>query len=273
MPVNRYFFMIIRMLRLLLGNPMVKLIHFPGVKLNSLNSADLACPSGLSIFVMAMLTLTNFLAIILAYLIGSIPSAVWIGKFFYQVDVREHGSGNSGATNTFRVLGKRAGLPVLIIDMLKGWGSVNLAYLFSDSPGTEQFVELQMVLGIVALLGHIFPVLAAFRGGKGIATLLGLSIAIHPQAALVAIGVFAIVFLFSNYISLSSIIASLSFPFSLMFIFPTEIPSFIAFSLFTSAMVLLTHQQNIERLLNKQESKVHLIRRKPERQTGEKESD
>ncbi len=225
----------------------------------------------MSIFVFGMLTLPNFLAILLAYLIGSIPSAVWIGKYFYKVDVREHGSGNSGATNTFRVLGKGAGLPVMFIDIFKGWGSVQLAYLFSDYPGSEQFVELQMVLGIVALIGHIFPVLAAFRGGKGIATLLGVAIAIHPQCALVAIGVFAVVFLLTNYVSLSSIISSLSFPFSLMFIFPTGIPSFIAFSLFTSAMVLLTHQKNIERLLNKEESKVRLLRRKPATRNGEKD--
>ncbi|MCC7302885.1 MAG: glycerol-3-phosphate 1-O-acyltransferase PlsY [Bacteroidia bacterium] len=210
-----------------------------------------------------MLTLSNFLTILLAYFIGSIPTAVWIGRYFYKVDVREHGSGNSGATNTFRVLGKRAGLPVLIIDVLKGWGSVNLAYLVSESPGNERFLELQMVLGIAALLGHIFPVLAAFRGGKGIATLLGVTLALHPQAALVCIGVFALVFLLTNYVSLSSMVSALSFPVSLMFFFPTGVPSFVAFSLFLVAIVLLTHQKNIERLINREESKIHLLRKRP----------
>lgn len=217
----------------------------------------------MAIFVFPMLTLPNFLTILLAYLLGSIPSAVWIGKYFYKVDVREHGSGNSGATNTFRVLGKRAGIPVMIIDILKGWGSVQLAHVFSLNPGSEQFLELQMVLGIAALLGHIFPILAAFRGGKGIATLVGVTLALHPQAALVSIGVFALVFLFSNYVSLSSIVAAIAFPISIMFFFPTGVPSFVVFSLFIAAIVMLTHQKNIERLLNRKESKVHLLRKRP----------
>lgn len=220
-----------------------------------------------------MLTLPNFLTILLAYLIGSIPSAVWIGKYFYKIDVREHGSGNSGATNTFRVLGKAAGIPVMIIDIAKGWASVQLAYLASDNPGSEPFIELQMVLGMAALLGHIFPVLAAFRGGKGIATLLGVTLAMHPQAALISIGVFALVFLFSNYVSLSSICAAIAFPLSIMFFFPSGVPSMVVFSLFIAAIVMLTHQKNIERLINRQESKIHLIRRKEVARGPESEED
>ena len=96
--------------------------------------------------------------IILAYLIGSIPTAVWIGKTFYNIDVREFGSGNAGATNTFRVLGKKAGIPVLIIDILKGAGAVSLAFLSSYTFESDQFVNLQLGLGIAALVGHIFPV-------------------------------------------------------------------------------------------------------------------
>src|SRR3972149_358726 len=118
-----------------------------------------------------MLTASNILVILIAYLLGSIPSAVWIGKFFYGVDVREHGSGNAGATNTFRILGKKAGLPVLLIDILKGFFAVKLAnFVIIDSMSKGDFIELKLVLGVAALIGHIFPILSSFRGGKGIAT-------------------------------------------------------------------------------------------------------
>jgi glycerol-3-phosphate acyltransferase PlsY len=209
-----------------------------------------------------MITPFQVFGLILSYLLGSIPTAVWIGKFFYRVDVREHGSGNSGATNTFRVLGKRAGFPVLIIDILKGWASANLAYLISvEVPGSKDFTEMQIAFGIAALMGHIFPILAAFRGGKGIATLLGVVIAIHPASALVAITVFAFVFLAFHYVSLSSIMAAASLPLSVMFIFPTQIASLVLFGFFATLIVLITHQKNIERLLRRQESKVMLLKK------------
>src|SRR5687768_13215686 len=126
----------------------------------------------------------NIGGLLFAYLLGSIPSAVWIGKRFYGIDVREFGSGNAGATNTFRVLGKKAGIPVLLIDIFKGWLAVQLAYLSSYRIDSVEFVNLELVLGIAALIGHIFPVYVGFRGGKGIATLLGVVIGVHPYAAL-----------------------------------------------------------------------------------------
>src|SRR5574337_685732 len=109
----------------------------------------------------------QIIILIIAYLTGSIPSAVWIGKLFYGVDVREYGSGNAGATNTFRVLGKRAGIPVLLIDILKGIAAVQIPYLTELVPGTVHFINMQLVLGVAALFGHIFPLFAAFKGGKG----------------------------------------------------------------------------------------------------------
>jgi acyl phosphate:glycerol-3-phosphate acyltransferase len=206
-----------------------------------------------------MLTAPHVFALLMAYLIGSIPTAVWIGRFFYGIDVREHGSGNSGATNTFRVIGKRAGVPVLLIDIFKGWAAVNMAYLVSDqNPKSEQFLELQMVLGVVALMGHIFPILAAFRGGKGIATLLGVILALHLEAALVSLGVFLVVFLASRYVSLGSLAAAVCFPISLIFLFPTGVPSFAVFGIFAAVLVLFTHQKNIERLLKREESRMSL---------------
>jgi len=209
-------------------------------------------------------------SLIAAYLLGSIPSSVWIGKYFYGIDVREYGSGNAGATNTFRVLGKKAGIPVLIIDVLKGWLSVNIAYLSNYKPGSESFVNFELVLGIAALIGHIFPIYVGFRGGKGIATLLGILLALHIQAALVSMSVFLIVLLLFNYVSLGSMIAALLFPLSMIFVFKTTIPSLIIFSIAVAVLVILTHQKNIIRLIKKEESKINLFGKKKKNEENNK---
>lgn len=214
-----------------------------------------------------MTTLT-LLALIVAYLLGSIPSAVWIGKAMHGIDVREFGSGNSGATNTFRVLGKRAGIPVLLADMFKGWLAVSMAWLVADAPPqTQPFVNLEIVLGVTAVIGHIFPVFAGFRGGKGIATLFGIVLAIHPWACLMSSGVFLIVFFAFNYVSLGSICAGISFPLFIITVFGGRVvPSMVIFSVLVAMLILITHQKNIERLLRRQESKIRIIKRKPEEQ-------
>jgi glycerol-3-phosphate acyltransferase PlsY len=211
-----------------------------------------------------MITPLAVSALLFAYMLGSLPSAVWIGKMFYGVDVREFGSGNAGATNTFRVLGKKAGIPVLIIDILKGWIAVNMTfYLLDDAPGSEPYINMQIVLGIAALFGHIFPVFAGFRGGKGIATLLGVMLAIQPAASAIAIAVFLLVFLVSGYVSLSSMLAGFSFPFIIMILFNTSVvPSLLIFSFLIAILILVTHQKNIERLIKRQESKTRLLRKK-----------
>jgi glycerol-3-phosphate acyltransferase PlsY len=211
-----------------------------------------------------MITPLTVSALIFAYMLGSLPSAVWIGKMFYGVDVREFGSGNAGATNAFRVLGKKAGIPVLILDILKGWIAVNMTfYLLDDAPGSEPYINMQIVLGIAALFGHIFPVFAGFRGGKGIATLLGIMLAIQPSASAIAILVFIIVFLVSGYVSLSSMIAGFSFPFIIMVLFNTSVvPSLLIFSFLIAILILVTHQKNIERLIKRQESKTRLLKKK-----------
>lgn len=209
-----------------------------------------------------MLTTSNILSLLGAYLLGSIPSAVWIGKFFYKIDVREYGSGNAGATNTFRVLGKKAGIPVLLIDTLKGFVAVSLAYLSKYEPGSNQFINLQLVLGIASLVGHIFPIFASFRGGKGIATLLGIILAVHTSAALISIGIFIVVLLISGYVSLGSMVAAVAFPVIVILVFQTKVPSLIIFSILIAIMVLITHQKNIERLLRREESKAKIIKKK-----------
>lgn len=200
--------------------------------------------------------------IILAYLIGSIPTAVWIGKTFYNIDVREFGSGNAGATNTFRVLGKKAGIPVLIIDILKGTAAVSLAFLSSYIFESDQFVNLQLALGIAALVGHIFPVFAGFRGGKGVATILGIVMCILPLSCCVALGIFLIVLFSSRMVSLSSMLAGAAFPFILYFIFHNTNPILTTFSIVVALLLIVTHRKNIIRIVKRQESKINFISKK-----------
>jgi glycerol-3-phosphate acyltransferase PlsY len=199
----------------------------------------------------------------LAYLLGSIPTAVWVSKRVYGLDIREHGSGNAGATNTFRVLGKKAGIWVMIVDMLKGFVAVKLSYLSAHTAGSEAMVNLQVGLGLAAVVGHIFPIWAGFRGGKGIATLFGMILAIQYYVAFSLVGVFLAMLFLTNYVSLSSIAASVAFPVLILFIFKDKAPeiSYKLFAIATACMVVLTHHKNISRLLAGNESKVKLIKR------------
>ncbi|MBI9069193.1 MAG: glycerol-3-phosphate 1-O-acyltransferase PlsY [Salinivirgaceae bacterium] len=198
---------------------------------------------------------------IIAYLLGSIPSSVWIGKKFYNIDVRKHGSGNAGTTNTFRVLGILPGIIVFILDIFKGWLAVSLIHLAHNYiPDTARFVNFQLFLGALAVFGHIFPIYVGFKGGKGVATLLGIVLAIHPLAALISLAVFSVVLLVSKYVSLSSMIAGFVFPFVLIFIFKETIISLIVFSVLISILLILTHQKNIVRLLAREENKVRFRR-------------
>jgi len=154
--------------------------------------------------------LPGIFLLVIAYLLGSFPTAVWIGKIFYNTDVRDHGSGNAGATNTFRVLGKTAGIPVLLLDAFKGWLAVMLPLWYLSAPDSPVLFEnFRVLCGAAAVFGHIFPVFAGFRGGKGIATLLGVSIGMQPVAALFCIGLFLLVLLLTHYVSLGSILASM----------------------------------------------------------------
>ncbi|MFM7218496.1 MAG: glycerol-3-phosphate 1-O-acyltransferase PlsY [Bacteroidota bacterium] len=199
---------------------------------------------------------------LLAYLIGSVPSAVWIGKSFYGIDVREYGSGNAGATNTFRVLGRKAGLIVLAMDILKGFFAVRLAFLVGEyEPQSPEFIDFELALAVCGLLGHIFPLYAGFRGGKGVATMLGVLIGVHPQAALVCATVFLVTFSLTRYVSLSSMLAGVTFPVVIMVFYSTN-SSINIFSLAVAILILVTHQRNIERLLAGEESRIGRPREK-----------
>tara|TARA_B100000482_G_C12493619_1_gene253703 strand:- start:69 stop:707 length:639 start_codon:yes stop_codon:yes gene_type:complete len=205
----------------------------------------------------------QMLLIFIAYLIGSFPSAVFIGKIFYNKDVREYGSGNAGATNTFRVLGFKAGVPVLFLDIFKGWAAVNLMFFIGELNFNllfpEKFVEIQIAFGIAAVIGHLFPIYTGFRGGKGIATLLGFLFALNSLAALLCLFGFLICLLITKYVSLSSIVASFIFPI-VIYINNDAISStksLLVFSIFVPILALITHQKNIERLFRGEENKAN----------------
>ena len=214
-----------------------------------------------------MISIYSISALIAAYLFGSIPTAVWIGQAFYGIDVREYGSGNAGATNTFRVLGKNAGIAVMLLDIFKGYTATNLAYLIGSSvtgpQHSVQFVNYQLALGIIAVMGHLFPVFAGFRGGKGIATLFGMILAVQPLASLICVIVFVSVLLISKYVSLSSIAAGFTFPLSVIFLYQSPLRSIIIYGMSICILILVTHQKNIERLLKGKESKVSFFKKKP----------
>jgi acyl phosphate:glycerol-3-phosphate acyltransferase len=193
---------------------------------------------------------------ILAYLLGSVPTSVWVGKTFHGIDVREHGSGNAGATNVIRVLGWKTGIPVMIVDVAKGWFAAYLPVLFSLSePNSGQVTSLQIFAGLAAIIGHVYPVFAGFRGGKGVGTTFGVLLALHPLLTLSCMGVFLIVLFATGYVSVSSMSGGLAFPIFLFTIFHTPSLVFKIFSVFVAVALILTHRKNIRRLLKGEESK------------------
>ncbi|NCC71775.1 MAG: glycerol-3-phosphate 1-O-acyltransferase [Sphingobacteriia bacterium] len=195
-------------------------------------------------------------AVLVAYLLGSIPSAVWIGKVFWGIDVRNEGSGNAGATNTLRVLGLKAGIPVLLFDVFKGWLAVYLLQFLPIAHYSGFQTDLiRIVLAVAVVIGHVFPLFAGFRGGKGIATLLGVGIALYPVAVIVTVGIFIFFLVITRYVSLSSIISSVLFPIMVILFFNPHSTPLILLAIFVGIFVPLTHRKNIYRLLHNQESK------------------
>ena len=196
------------------------------------------------------------IVVLVAYLLGSIPSSVWIGKIFYGIDVREHGSGNAGTTNTIRILGYKAGIPVFIIDALKGWFAVFLTKIvFGYFPLIEMPEYMSLIAAVAVVLGHIFPVFAGFRGGKGVATLLGVGFGLIPIPALIALGIFMLVLLCFGYVSLASITAAVTLPFiTYFFVMPGKL-LLLLLTIAVAIFIPITHRQNIKRLLNVTENK------------------
>ncbi len=210
--------------------------------------------------------MNELLLIVLAYLIGSIPSSVWVGRYFFDIDIREYGSGNAGATNTFRVLGPKWGTIVMVADMVKGIIAVKLALLLPEYFDHEMRLQtLQLGLGLAAVVGHIFPIWADFRGGKGVATLFGIVLGISPLTALSCVGVFLLVLYLTRFVSLSSILASIAFPVFILVIFNVENHVYRVFAIAVALMVLLTHQKNIGRIFKGVESKVPILKHRDRR--------
>ena len=199
--------------------------------------------------------------IVLAYVLGSIPSAVWIGKKYYGIDIREHGSKNAGTTNMLRVLGRRAAVPVFALDFLKGFVAVTVIELMQYDAliGQNDIINLKIGAVVAAVLGHIFPVFAGFRGGKGVATLVGAVTGIYPPAALLCFGVWLVVLMISHYVSLASMIAGCCGP-----VFPLISPkvngsiAFVVFSFVIAVLLIVTHRKNIKRLKEGTESKIYI---------------
>jgi len=201
------------------------------------------------------------LLILLAYLIGSVPTAVWVSRSFFGIDIREYGSGNAGATNTFRVLGSKWGTLVMSVDVIKGIVATGLyvlvPYYMHDETERTNFM---VGLGLAAVAGHIFPIWADFRGGKGVATLFGMIIAIQPLAAVCCVAVFLLVLYLTRFVSLSSILASVAFAVFILYIFDAKETLYRGFAIAVALMVVLTHQKNITRLLRGSENKVPIFK-------------
>ncbi len=211
--------------------------------------------------------MNEMMLVIFAYLIGSIPTSIWVSKTVFGIDIREFGSGNPGATNTFRVLGSKWGAFVMTADISKGLIATSLYilipyYLHNELARTN----FMIVLGLAAVLGHIFPIWANFKGGKGVATILGMALAIQPIVALICIIVFLVTLFTTRFVSLSSMLAGVVFMVLILFIFKERETSYRIFAIIVAIMVVVTHQKNIGRLLNGKENKAPLFKKNRKQQ-------
>lgn len=199
---------------------------------------------------------------LIAYLLGAIPFAVLVSKGFHGIDVRQHGSGNAGATNVFRVLGVKSGTVVLVLDILKGVTAANLINLVwteqSIVLAEEHPVELKIYFGVLAVVGHLYPVFTKFKGGKGIAALLGLVIAINPLLALGCVSCFILVLLLGKIVSIASIISTMMFGIFSYLIYGYDEPILLFFGIFAVLLVLFTHRSNLVRLWHGEEKRITL---------------
>jgi len=203
----------------------------------------------------------ELLLIIIAYLIGSIPTALIISTKFFGVDIRDYGSGNMGATNTFRVLGSKFGTVVMVFDILKGMLAVGLFYFLPFYIHNEwDRTNLMVGLGLAAVMGHIFPIFAQYKGGKGVATLFGMILAVQPVIALSCVGVFLLVLFLTRYVSLSSIIAGIALPVCVLWIWNDDVVVYRIFAVLVACLIILTHQKNIIKILRGSESRIPILK-------------
>lgn len=212
------------------------------------------------------------LLIIIAYLLGSIPTALIISKKYFGIDIRDYGSGNMGATNTFRVLGSKYGTLVMVIDIVKGVAAVLLYNFLPHYLNNElDRTNFMIGLGCAAVVGHIFPIFANFKGGKGVATLFGMILAVQPVIAVSCVGVFLLVLYLTRYVSLSSILAALMLPVSVLWIWNEHEVLYRIFALLVALMVVFTHQKNIGRILRGVESRIPILKHRDKRKSRRNE--
>lgn len=188
---------------------------------------------------------------VLAYLLGSIPSAVWYGKIFHKIDVRQHGSGNAGATNTLRTLGNKAGFIVFFLDFLKGFIATKLPALtfLKDTNDVSELFNYQILFGVLAVVGHVFPVFAGFKGGKGVAVLFAVLFAMDIRVALICLAVFILLVWITRYISVGSMVGALTSPIAVGYFYGLDQFGFLAFCSVIAIAVVYLHRPNIKRLL------------------------
>ncbi|MBI4535443.1 MAG: glycerol-3-phosphate 1-O-acyltransferase PlsY [Ignavibacteriae bacterium] len=209
---------------------------------------------------------------VLSYLVGSIPTSIIVARARRGIDIRHHGSGNAGGTNVIRVLGWKAGLLVILLDMAKGLLATMVItrlmygpFPFENVTPFDDFTLVQIIAGCAAILGHVWTLFAGFKGGKGIATAGGMLIGVAPVEVAVSLGIFAIVFLISHYVSLGSLSAAVAFPLTMFFrenVFMVDIEGYhtlIYFSIGISLLIIFTHRSNIRRLVEGRENRITRI--------------
>ena len=209
--------------------------------------------------------------VLLSYLVGSIPGSVWLGKALHGIDLREHGSGNAGATNAFRVLGWKAGVLATVVDLGKGLlaSGVIATLRIDDLPSGFAVWHIEtvvrLVAGVAAVIGHMYPVWAGFRGGKGVNTSAGVLIALSPLTMIITLGVFAAVLLSSRYVSLASLSAAVAFPSTIAirrYVFGVDSidPSLLFFGILMALTIFYAHRANIRRLKAGTETRIRTFR-------------
>jgi len=217
--------------------------------------------------------LSTLTVLLISYVLGSVPSAIWVGKVYKGIDVREHGSGNAGTTNTFRVLGIPAGITVFSMDFMKGfipsfWLSVLAFDLFAGPlapPNWDVEAFLKIASGLFAVIGHMYPIFAKFKGGKGAATACGMLFGIEPVSIAISFVMFGLIVLITKYVSLASVTSTLLYPINLLVMrYGLDLDvdgSIIVFGIIVASGIIYRHRSNIQRL-----------RKGTERQVGKSKS-
>jgi glycerol-3-phosphate acyltransferase PlsY len=207
--------------------------------------------------------LTLLIIIFLSYLAGSIPTSIIVSKLFFGMDIREHGSGNAGGTNAFRVMGWKAGIFVMLVDVGKGVLATYLITQIRLDSVPLAMVYLQIIAGVAAVIGHIWTIFANFQGGKGVGTAAGMLVVLYPISLLICLLIFLIVLITTRYVSVSSITAAVCFPLSIIllnafFAYPFSAPLFVL-ALSMAALIVFTHRSNINRLIHGNENRIKKI--------------